>query len=88
MRGVVFLCTTGMSELLIGQLILMLFKVLHFDVLKHTFSHTQSGMHIIIPPIKRRVSPLSKSANNSASFKIEVGISKTFFHKGCLQTLG
>lgn len=52
MRGVVSLCTTGMSELLIDRLILMLFKVLYFDVLKHTFSHIQSGMHIIIPPIK------------------------------------
>lgn len=41
-----------MSELLITQLILMLFKVLYFDVLKYTFSHFQPGMHIITSPIK------------------------------------
>lgn len=60
MRRVVFLCTTGMSELLIGQLILMLFKVLYFDVLKHTFSHIQSGMHIIISPIKEECRPFKE----------------------------
>lgn len=43
MRGL-FLSTTGMSELLIAWLILMLFKVLYFDVLKFTFSHF-SGRH-------------------------------------------
>ena len=53
MRAVFFLSTTGMSELLIGQLILMLFKVLYFDVLKYTFSHIQAGMHIIISSHQR-----------------------------------
>lgn len=60
MRGVIFLRTPGTSELLIGWLILMLFKVLYFDVLKHTFSHIQSGMHIIIPPIKEECHPFKK----------------------------
>lgn len=69
MRGVVFLCTTGMSELLIGQLILMLFKVLHFDVLKHTFSHTQSGMHIIIPPIKEECRPSQRAQTTQPHLK-------------------
>lgn len=60
MRGVVFLYTTGMTELLIGQLILMLFKVLYFDVLKHTFSHIQAGMHMIISSIKEECHPFKE----------------------------
>lgn len=80
MRRVVFPGTTGMIELLIAQLILMLFKVLYFDVLKYTFSHFfRAGMHIIIPPHQRRSATRSKRTNNSASFKIRVGISKTFY---------
>ena len=69
MLGVVFLCTTGMTELLIAQLILMLFKVLYFDVLKYTFSHFQAGMHIIISPIKEEWRPFQRAQNNSPLFK-------------------
>ena len=49
-----------MTELLIAQLILMLFKVLYFDVLKYTFSHFQAGMHIIISPIKEECRPFKE----------------------------
>lgn len=58
-----------MSELLIGRLILMLFKVLYFDVLKHTFSHIQSGMHMIISPHQRRVSPFQRAQTTQPHLK-------------------
>ena len=69
MRAVFFLSTTGMSELLIGQLILMLFKVLYFDVLKYTFSHIQAGMHIIISSHQRGVSPFQGAQTTQPHLK-------------------
>lgn len=60
------------AELLIKQLILMLFKVLYFDVLKYTFSHFQASdaYHYFSP--SKPSGTRSKCTNNSASFKMKV----------------
>lgn len=70
--------TTGTAELLIKQLILMLFKVLYFDVLKYTFSHFQAddAYHYFSP--SKPSGTRSECTNNSASFKMKVKIQRRF----------
>lgn len=80
MRAVVVFSTTGTAELLIKQLILMLFKVLYFDVLKYTFSHFQAddAYHYFSP--SKPSGTRSECTNNSgsASFKVKVENQRPF----------